>query len=169
MSVIANTTNEVIFLDILFQKVIRIIRIPFIGPHFRHEIHPSSCKSIIGINVYRMNIHQAAKVISPCIKSVERTIGMVRYDIPQIFRRNYPSIVIFVQKSFLFNLFLSLSEFPHTQIRYFLLVILHFLLLFKLYLISISFSFCNCPFFKKAELLKGFFIPKFSNLTNPNE
>ena len=108
VSVFANTTDDVVLFNVRLQEIIWIRWVPFVFLHLRHEVHPSTRKSIVGVDIYRMYIHQATEVVCPCVETVERTVFVIWNDVPGICRRNYTTVVVFIQNTFYSNFFLSL-------------------------------------------------------------
>ena len=71
VSVVADTVYDVITFNPLAQMIVWIVRIPFVRAHLRHEVTPTSRQRIVRIDVDLMDIHQAAKILGPCVESVE--------------------------------------------------------------------------------------------------
>ena len=81
--------------------VVWICRIPFVWTHLGHEVHPASGKRIIRIDINGVYCHQATEIIRPSIVTVKRSVGVIGANLPHSFRRDDPSIVIFIEQPFL--------------------------------------------------------------------
>lgn len=108
--VVADAADDVVSGNVLFQMVVRIIRIPFVGSHLGHEIHPPSCECIVGVDIYGVYGHQVAKVVRPCVVPVKRSVGVVRQDMPHPRGRYDTPVIILVEGAFDTYFFLRLRQ-----------------------------------------------------------
>ena len=113
--VVADAADDVVSGNVLFQMVVRIIRIPFVGSHLGHEIHPPPCECIVGVDIYGVYGHQVAKVVRPCVVPVKRSVGVVRQDMPHPRGRYDTPVIILVEGAFDTYFFLRLRQLAQPQ------------------------------------------------------
>ena len=123
MGVVADSADDVVAGDVRLQVVVGIGRIPLVGTHFGHEIHPPSGKGVIRIDVDRMHGHQAAKIVRPGVEAVERSVGVVGPDLPKALRGHDPPVIVLVEHTFPLDLVACLPQFAGTQVGKFLVVV----------------------------------------------
>ena len=123
MGVVADSADDVVAGDVRLQVVVGIGRIPLVGTHFGHEIHPPSGKGVIRIDVDRMHGHQAAKIVRPGVEAVERSVGVVGPDLPKVLRGHDPPVIVLVKHTFPLDLVACLPQFAGTQVGKFLVVV----------------------------------------------
>lgn len=168
--VVADAADDVVSGNVLFQMVVRIIRIPFVGSHLGHEIHPPSCECIVGVDIYGVYGHQVAKVVRPCVVPVKRSVGVVRQDMPHPgavrYARNHPR-----RGRLRHVFFLRLRQLAQPQPGDPFVVIFHIIGILQFAFYSVTPGY----FFNSSSMLPsrapvpamGFVIPRSSNLPNP--